>query len=373
MTIHELDQLLREKDFPCVTIILPLEKNHTHNAVLLKKAIQEVHKLLDRETVPQKSRSRAKFRIDEVIREAPLKGSDGLGIYISPEKSAAVQFPFAVTRKVFVGHNFEKRDLLYLRQYMVPYLVLGLQKKSVRLFNGLMDELEEVETHRFPMLIEEEYEYSRPSGSNRAGTTLKAFEKDKSIISAIRLQNNFREAAEEIRHYLAGRDIPVILAGTRELIMHFIQVSDLTRYIAGTVEGNYIETDERRLGRDSWNMIIGYKRLEATRVLEKINEQRAGNVARGIQDVWRAAHEGKGLLLLVEKDYHIRGYQPLQKTELYLNPPQTPHTVIEDAVSELIDTVNTKDGKVMFTDNEQLENMDHLALLLRFGSIYHQN
>ncbi len=76
--------------------------------------------------------------------------------------------------------------------------------------------------------------------------------------------------------------------------------------------------------------------------------------------------EGRGLMLLVEKDLHHRGYRKDEPGTLHLQPPTKPYTIIPDAVDNLIEVVRAKNGKVIFTENNQLEQFNHLALLLRY-------
>jgi hypothetical protein len=66
------------------------------------------------------------------------------------------------------------------------------------------------------------------------------------------------------------------------------------------------------------------------------------------------AHEGRGKLLLVEKDYHTPGR--LDETGLLLLPADDANApdVIPDAVDAAIEAVLSKGGEVIFTDNGQL-------------------
>jgi hypothetical protein len=61
-----------------------------------------------------------------------------------------------------------------------------------------------------------------------------------------------------------------------------------------------------------------------------------------------AAMEGRGLMLLVEKDLHHRGYRKDEPGTLHLQPPTKPYTIIPDAVDNLIEVVRAKNGKVIF-------------------------
>jgi hypothetical protein len=89
-------------------------------------------------------------------------------------------------------------------------------------------------------------------------------------------------------------------------------------------------------------------------------------VASTLGEVWRMAHEGRGRLLLVEEDYHTPG--KLDETGIHLSVVDDPAApgVIDDAVDEVIETVLSKQGRVVFTPNGSLEQHQRIALILRY-------
>ena len=86
----------------------------------------------------------------------------------------------------------------------------------------------------------------------------------------------------------------------------------------------------------------------------------------GILSVWDAVTEGRGLTLLLERDYHIQGF--LQETSeiLHLKPPKEPHIVLNDAVNELINRTLEKNGKLILVENGMLRNHQHVGLITRY-------
>jgi peptide subunit release factor 1 (eRF1) len=97
--------------------------------------------------------------------------------------------------------------------------------------------------------------------------------------------------------------------------------------------------------------------------IEKIGEHHAVN---GIQEVWKAAKEGRGLKLLVEKDYRKPGFLNNDETHLFLTPPKTIHRIVADAVDDIIEMVWEKNGQVVFTENDLLKDYQRIALITRY-------
>jgi hypothetical protein len=83
--------------------------------------------------------------------------------------------------------------------------------------------------------------------------------------------------------------------------------------------------------------------------------------------VWRAAQEGKGLTLLVEKDLVKPGFvRENDRFNLFLSPPVEKHDILADAVETIIETVISKNGRVVMVGNGRLMNFDQIALMLRY-------
>ena len=137
MKIAEIDKLIRNDEESCVSIIIPTDRvDKKKNYESLKKAIQKAKGLLEMQRFTIDVKSELGTKIDQLIAQIPVQVSDGLGIFISRTQLAITSFPFPVEQKVKVGKTFEVRDLLYLKQYGLPYYVLNLSKKGVHLFKG---------------------------------------------------------------------------------------------------------------------------------------------------------------------------------------------------------------------------------------------
>jgi hypothetical protein len=366
MKNEDLDKLISTNQSTCLSITIPMDRiNKKANIEMLKKATQRAKMLLKNSPISHDLKEQLQKKLLAMTTHLPERIFDGIGFFISADHSFTVPFPFSVKSKVVLDDSFEIRDLLYLKQYATPYFVLNLSKKGVHFYHGILDELIEIKNDKFPLLYEDQFEYERASISNSSSSALKSFERDKNQISEMRLKTVFHEADAHLKHYLSN-DKNLLLAGTQKMIALFTGVASSKKSIAGKISGSFKDTTLNKLSQSAWEMIIRSRNTEISKQIEKMKEQRNGLVAEGLQQAWSAATEGKGLVLMVEKDLHHRAYLRESENTLHLQPPRKPYGIVADAVDELIETVQSKNGKVIFTDNGQLKTFNHLALQLRY-------
>lgn len=365
MKTNEIDTLIQTTDVMCLSIIFSTDPvNRKKNYETLKKSIQKAKALLKNKSADSSIKKTITNLLSTIITQIPDNHAPGLGIFISPAQSTVVTFPFTVKSTVAIGSTFEHRDLLYLKQYTTPYWILNLTKKGVHVYKAVMNEPEEIKDEHFPIPYEDLYEYEHAAQAS-GNSSLKGFEKEKNQISELRLQGTFRSAEENLKKYLAN-DSRLLLAGTQRMISLFSNSTALDNYIAGKVTGSYNHTNLNSLSQRAWDVYVQMCKEKLAEQIKNLEERKTSRVAEGLKLAWAAAMEGRGMTLMVEKDLHHRAYRKQEASKLLLQPPRKPYTVIPDAVENLIEVVRAKNGKIVFTENNQLKDFDHLALVLRY-------
>jgi hypothetical protein len=89
------------------------------------------------------------------------------------------------------------------------------------------------------------------------------------------------------------------------------------------------------------------------------------NVITGLQEIYRAAKEGRGELLITYQDYS----QPvIMKGEFSfeLAHDVTQPKVIDDIVSNIAWEVISKKGRAIFTSQEEIKDLGDIALKVRY-------
>jgi len=128
MNHKEIQALIEERNEWCVSVIIPTHRTSPDrrvNSEILKKSVIHARTLLDKKKPPIDTYNMMVKSIDKLLDEFdPVHALDGLGIYVSPDITQMVHFPFPVKEKIIIDKSFETRDLHYFKQFSSPYYIL---------------------------------------------------------------------------------------------------------------------------------------------------------------------------------------------------------------------------------------------------------
>ncbi len=368
---EDLLQLQNEKGNICVSVIVPTHRmmpERRGDNLEVEKALEKARQLLRYKYSEVQAKPLIRY-MDELFASIDFTHNmEGIGLYISSNTRLAVQFPFPVQEKVMVDDNFEIRDLLYKISYAIPYYVLMLAEKGGRLFEGQWKDLAEIKDNNWPMEYKDEYVYEKPvrSSSYAGHSHVKSYEKDKSELEAIRFKDFFHKVDKTLNPYLTD-NISLVLLGSEKELAWFEDVSKHKRNIRGKIAGSYNHSNSALLAEITWPVMLAYLEDERQQLVKEFREKIGARLAiSGIQEIWKAAGEGRAFKLLVEKDFRCPGFVVENDPHLYLRPLQEPHKILADAVDELIETVLEKGGHVCFTGSDALNDYGHVALITRY-------
>lgn len=350
----------------CVSIVIPthrLGQNWKSDRLQIHKAIISADVALQKRSVIFSR------EIDSLFQQIDFKKNrEGIGIFVSPHIKKLVSFPFPVTQKVIVNKFFHLHDLIYIENYRRTFYLLDLSKKEVHLFKGMMDHLEEISDENFPKKLKDNYEYNKPSRSN-SGTGYaheKEVEKDKSILNQVRLKSLFKGIDKIISQYLTTQDTPLILCGPTKDTAAYRSVTKHTPNIITSMSDNYKGTSIHDLAVLAWLQIRTFIDEQKMKLVNEFKEKLGERLGvYDLEQVWSAAKAGRGLMLLVEKDYAKSAYITTDNM-LFLQDPRDKGVRYYNVVEEIISTVLSKNGEVIVLEKDALKNYGGIALMLRY-------
>jgi hypothetical protein len=368
MNTEKINKLIEEKGGLCISIILPTFSTGTdrmQNKEIIRKSINKLDETMNSARIQSKDAATLRPRLDRLIEEIDtVHLMEGVGFFVSEKLAEKVIFPFSVQEKVKVNDSFEIEELLMLKQYISRYYVLVIGKKIIRLFKSRGTTLEEISDDNFPFRLEEEYEYSPPSRGSSYGQSLKAFEKDKGILTTIHLRSNLKHVDDAVSRYLAEEEGKIILAGTKTMTEDFENLTRHDKSIVAKIDGSFRDRNFPELEFAAWSAYVNSVNEQNNRLVSQIGERGPNDVVFGVREVSKAAGEGRGLVLFVEKGFkesaYLGEYGDIEKE------PARNYKAVENVVSDIVETVYRKNGKVVFVDTGRLGKNEKIALLLRY-------
>jgi len=356
--VHLLQQI---KGYPCVTITLPTHRVSTDNRqdpIRVKNLIKEAANRLLNE-FNKRDLEPLLTRLEKLVQEIDYRTTlDGLALFVNRDFARAVQLPFTLKERVNIGDNFLTRDIIFALNRTPRYWTLVLSEKPTRLYEGVRDDLIEIQENGFPIIHEGPGgEQSLPGGF---GIKKSAYRDEYHRIF-------FRQVDDALKPFITDDPLPLAVVGVDRFLAFFKEVSAHKDIILTTLTGSHDKTSAHELAKLVWPLVkanLAEQRRQVLNQLEKAIDER--KYISTVGEVWRLAYDGRGQLLLVEEDFHFPARVDDTGRHLTHADDITEPDVMEDAVDEIIETVLNKQGQVVFVENGQLEAHQHIALILRY-------
>ena len=353
-----LSRLAQERNDPCITISLNTHRTHpdnTHDKVLLKNLFNEAENRLTKDydkrmIVPLLEK--LKHVQDEIDVNYNL---DSLHIFISKDTKEIIKSTWpSQSARVVISNSFDVRPLIKAFNRSEEYFILLLSQSGVHLYEALNDAIiKEIENDDFPF-AENPYVLTNReqiSDPKKVDNTVREFlnQVDKALVKV---------------HNQTGLRCVVIC--TEDNFSRLMQVADKPGVYIGYASINYNNTAKHFIASQSWEII---KELQKNRRTEALSEMKEAvsqsKVHTDLQDIYRAAKEGRGDLLIVNETYA----QPVKFTGEFsfaLSEDAVQPDVVDDITSDIAWEVISKKGRVVFISKEELKEFGNIALKIRF-------
>lgn len=354
---QELKQLQSLTSVPALSILLPTHRTSPDNKrdpILVKNLVNEATERLSEE-FSNRELAPLLNNLDKLVNEIDYPHTlDGLALFVSHDFAKLYYLPFSVPARVIIDQTFATRDLVYGMHRSLRYWVLLLSQASTRLLAGTAETLEEIQDKNFPM------EMTGPGG-----TAPLPYHADSSYLDD-RHRRFFQQVDSALTFYDDQEFLPLVVGGVDRQVSFFQEVTQYPQSITGVLSGNYDKASLPELTPHVWSAIQPFREIQRQEALQELEDGvNAQRVVSTIGEVWRLANEGRGKLLLVEKNYHIPAILTEDGNFQLVDEPSGTD-VMDDAVDEIIEVVLAKGGKVVMVDDGSLSAYQQIALILRY-------
>lgn len=334
MNRRDLVELVSVSEWPCVSLVVPLEHSspeNQQNELRVKSLMKRVKEKLAGEGIEHGEARPVLDRLEGLLEGVDLFSYPdlGLALFASPSFGRRLELPFPVRERVAVDRVFATRDILVALERGVRWRAVVLGSDRVRVLDGFREKLVEV----------------TPSATDTSDSTDGA-----------------------LAPLMAEDSLPLIVVGFEAEILAFLKHSKFAHEVIVTSHGRHDRTKPRELGLHLWPIMK--EAVEARRNSRLDRELDAafkhGRLLSGIEEVWNAAHQGRGDILLVEEDLHFPVEKGLGPRTLLRAPEGLE---IDNAIDEIVDVVLQLGGRVHFVSKGSLREHDGIALVTRYAQV----
>jgi hypothetical protein len=304
----EIEQLLRVEGEPAVSLYLPttaVSSDAEAERIAFKNLVGAADGLLAEQGVA----ARGIADILEPLRELDddhefwTRQARTLAVFAIAGHTWVFRLPSRLGEAVRVSDRFDVKPLLRAVTFPHAAFVLALAQGSCRLIEISADLPPfEVDVPDLPADVASAAGKASIAERSPIGR-LQGAEGQKT-----RMRQYARKIDRALRHVLAGRDVPLILAATSPLDEIFRSVSTYPALLARSIEGNPETTGDDELAARA-RAILDEHYAEQLDELRALLDERAGQgrAAKELGGVARAATFGAVDTLLVDIDAHLTG------------------------------------------------------------------
>ena len=353
-----LQQLGAEKNNPCVTISLNTHRSRPQNAQdkillknLLKEAEERVTKEFDKKSVEGLLKKLSTIK-DEIDVSSNL---DSLHIFLSNDTKVVVKSPWkASSDRVNISTQFAIRPLIKAYNRSEPYLIMVLSQHEVRLYEASNDAIiGEIRNEDFPFT------------ENIPDTLYPEKLGDAKYVDDL-TRMFFNKIDKALNKVHKETDLQCVVVTTESNYTMLMQVADKPNVYHGYVSVNYNKEAPQQVVKQTWKFIESLQSKRRAKDIQAVKDAISnGKVITDLQEIYRAAMDGRGELLVVHQDFK----QPVvMKNNGYFDLVDDASTpgAIDDITSKIAWEVISKKGRVIFTEQEEINDLGKIALKTRY-------
>ncbi|HEV8080224.1 MAG TPA: hypothetical protein VGP43_05905 [Chitinophagaceae bacterium] len=358
MLKEKLIKLGSETNNPCLTISLNTHRTHPDNAqdsIVLKKLCKEAEGRLITAFGKRPIASLLE-KLEQIPDEIDVNYNlDSLHIFLSNDTKEIIKSTWPTQDdKVHIADSFAIRPLIKAYNRSEEYLILLLSQSGVQLFEALNDTIvEEIRNDDFPFKETSHYHTDslKISDAKAADNMVREFlsKVDKAVVKV---------------HHQTGLNCVIIC--TEDNYSRLMQVADKPTIYHGYAAIDYNNTANHKIVSQAWDIIKELQRKRRTEAISEMKEAVSqGKVLTDLQEIYRAAKEGRGELLITHQDFS-QAVKINDGVSFELVQDVTQPEVIDDITSNIAWDVISKKGRAVFTSQDEIKDLGHIALKVRY-------
>lgn len=376
----ELEELMRRREGPCVSIFAPMVKagpETQQNPIRFKNLIRRAHDALVEHGLGEPEARKLLAPARDLIDDTPFwqHQSTGLAVFLSDGFFRSYRLPVEVRELAVVEDRFHLKPLLPLVSNDGRFYVLALSQNRVRFLEATRHSVRELDLGDLPTSLNDAlgYEVEETHIQYHSGT--RTAQRSSSPVYhgqgggeddvKLEIQKFFNLLDNGIGSRVTDRNAPLVLAGVEFLFPLYRQVSSHPHLIEGGVPGNHDAASPEELKEKAWPLVepvFNRAQEEATGRFRDLLG--TGQASVQLDDVVTAAHDGRVESLFVALGTRRWGSFDEESRSVELADHNGPGT--EDLVDFAALQTLLKGGQVFAVPPEEVPEGGAVAAVYRY-------
>lgn len=385
LTQEELENLRNACEQDCISIYMPTHRvgaETEQDPIRLENLLtQAEEKLLAKDYTPVDVEERLSPGYELVAdRDFWHHQSDGLAVFISPGTARAYRLPLDFEELVMVEDRFYLKPLLRLFSSEGRFYILTLSQDGIRLLDATHYTVDEIDLEDVPPSLAEALRYDdperqlqfhtasrTPGGRGERPAVFHGQGVGKELDEKENIQRYFQQLDRALQEWLAGEEVPLVLAGVDYLLPIYREVSDYPHLVEEGVEGSPEPLNVREIHARAWPIVeplFRAEREEAAALYRQLEGQGKPLVSDEIERILPAAHYGRVDTLFVAQGEQHWGTFDRETGEVRSFPKGRPESkdLLDDAAMQTL----LNDGKVYVVGVEDMPTDPPVAAIFRY-------
>ncbi|WP_353097229.1 hypothetical protein [Tissierella praeacuta] len=381
---EKLKELMNSEDEWCISIYMPtcrMGADIKQNPIRYKQSIRETEDRLFNMGLSKSEVGNILRSASDLIDETEFwqNQTEGLAIFITPDKIDYYHLPFEVKDQVVISDKFYTKPLLSLFTEDGIYYILALSKNEVRLFKASRQTVKEIIMEDAPRNIDDmKVDYdprtklqirtaNSVSNSSIVYNTVSQGQGVENDFDKNELTRYFRAIDESLNKLNKKEQIPLVLAGVEYLIPIYKEISRYPNIVDEFIKGNPEILYGDDLQKMAWE-IMEPKFLKIQELAEaKYNQfsgQKNGLSSNSLKKILSQAYNGQIETLFIANGIHQWGrFNPdNNKVDFYEEQDIGNEDLIDRAATLTI----SRGGTVYVVDPDKVPDGGTVAAILRY-------
>lgn len=358
MKNQKLNKLAIERSNPCVTISMNTHRTHPDNAndiIGLKNLLSEAKNRVIKE-FGKRDASELLIKIDALGEEIDSNHNlDSLHIFISNSTKEIIRSPLPTQKDtVNVSNSFAIKPLIKVINQTVEYYILLLSQSGVKLLLAINDKIIEE-------IINDDFPFTENPHSIDNKEKLSDGKKVDNMLGEY--FNEVDKALVKVSNHSGLNCLVICTDNNYSRLMH---VADKPSIYYGYAKINYNDITDKNLASQAWEIVKGiHYEIKEKAIAEMQEAVGYGKVLTNVSEIYQAAKEGRGDLLIVHNDY-VQSVKMTGEFTLDIVNDLSKEEAIDDIISEIAWEVISKDGRAFFVNQENIKTLGDITLKIRY-------